>query len=141
MEFKNENANNTKYSLRSWILHSKFWGYLFYTNPDFTDLKLVKTLPFSSSTCRIQCIFCMVWAGWRHYPLKQSTRHNTHWNVFESLLTFVNFVTCKRSITFELSVKGILNKPMSRPVFPVKCFQFVDIFLMKHLQFFDTPIH
>ena len=56
----------------------------------FTDLKLVKTLPFSSSTCRIQCIFCMVWAGW-------------------SLLTFVNFVTCKRSITFELSVKGVLK--------------------------------
>ena len=50
-------------------------------------------------------------------------------------------LTCTRSITSRLPLKGILNMYMNSPVFPPKWFQFVHASLMKHLQCLNILIH
>ena len=89
-----------KYSLRSSLQHGKLKRIFSYTNPNFTDLKLVKPLSFSPSTCTIHCMFCMVWPAVKRGPFQICSRHNPLWNVFLNVLQ--HFLTCK---TFELPLK------------------------------------
>ena len=68
----------------------------------------------------------MVWPAVKGEP----SRHNPLWNfVFETLTTHVNLVTCKRSITFELLLKGILNIYMKDQFFLRNAFNSWTIFL------------
>ena len=85
----------------------------------------------------VQYNVSFVWfgLGWRGDPFKFVANLEC---VFECLPAFV---TCKRSITFELPLKGILNIYMNRPVFPPKCLQFMDDSLMEYLEYFDILIH
>ena len=106
-------CKNTKYSLRSSLQRGKLGDY-FSTQFRLYWSKTSKIFAFFSlPSCRIQWIFCMVWPG-----VNRGLPDTILFDFFVKSTNLCKPVTCTRSITFELPLKGILNIYMNIPVFP-----------------------
>jgi len=121
-----------KYSLRSSLQHGKLGDNFLH------KLKVYWPKPskifafFSLISFKIQYIFCMVWPG-----VNRGLADIILFGIFFVMSTKSRKpVTCTRSITFVLLLKGILNIYMNRAVFPAKCIQFMDASLVKKIVVF-----